>query len=164
MQQADVQGNPTRIIRAKAEHIALIVPLFDAYRQFYHQATDREGAQNFLTQRFAEGSSVIFLAVTGEEAAKQIACGFTQLYPTFSSVSMKRLWILNDLFVVPEVRRQKVGRMLLERAQAFALETHAKGLTLQTAIDNHAAQALYESLGWRREEQFFSYNLSVDKA
>ena len=164
MQQEAVQNNPARIIRAKAEHMALLVPLFDAYRQFYHQTTDQEGAQNFLAQRFTEGSSVIFLAVTGEEKAKRVPCGFTQLYPTFSSVSMKRLWILNDLFVIPEARRQKVGRMLLERAQAFALETHAKGLTLQTAIDNHAAQALYESLGWRREEQFFSYNLSVDKA
>ena len=150
-----------RIIRAQTKHIPLIAPLFDLYRQFYHQPTDLQGAHDFLTQRFYEGNSVIFLAIVAEREDNQKACGFTQLYPTFSSVSMKRLWILNDLFVAPEARRKGVGRILLQYARAFALETHAKGLTLKTAVDNCAAQALYESLGWRRDEDFFSYNLFV---
>jgi GNAT superfamily N-acetyltransferase len=153
------QPNSIRIIRAEIKHIPLITPLFDMYRQFYHQPTDLQGTHNFLTQRFDEGDSVIFLAILAEEEDNQKACGFTQLYPAFSSVSMKRLWILNDLFVVPEARRKGVGRMLLEYARVFALETHAKGLTLKTAVDNYAAQALYESLGWQRDEDFFSYNL-----
>ena len=161
MNQKAVQHDSIRIMRAETKHVPLIAPLFDMYRQFYHQLTDLEGAQDFLTQRFHEGNSVIFLAMVAEEEGYRKPCGFTQLYPTFSSISIKRLWILNDLFVVPEVRRQGVGRMLLEYARAFALETHAKGLTLKTAVDNYSAQALYESSGWQRDEDFFSYNLFV---
>lgn len=43
--------------------------------------------------------------------------------------AVRRLWILNDLFVRPGVRRGGVGRRLLERAREWAVETDAKGLT-----------------------------------
>ncbi len=84
------------------------------------------------------------------------AVGFTQLYPSFSSVSMKRLWVLNDLFVAPEHRRGGVATRLLEAARAHARETGAKGLSLQTATDN-PARRLYESRGWKRDEVFLTY-------
>ena len=74
---------------------------------------------------------------------------------------MKRLWILNDLFVAPQARRSGVGTALLEQARSFALQTHAKGLTLTTAIDNYTAQAAYEAAGWERENEFYAYNLRV---
>ncbi|GAC1616501.1 MAG: GNAT family N-acetyltransferase [Ktedonobacteraceae bacterium] len=153
------QNIAIQVIQAETQHIPLIVPLFDAYRQFYKRPANREGAFDFLTQRFQEGSSVLFLAIGEEEQEKPFAYGFVQLYPTFSSVSMKRLWILNDLFVIPEGRRQGVGTKLLERAHAFVVETHAKGLTLKTAVENVSAQALYESLGWQRDTHFFSYDI-----
>jgi GNAT superfamily N-acetyltransferase len=147
------------IARATLEDIPLIAPLFDAYRQFYQQATDIEKAQHFLAARFQENSSVIFLAFKTDKEGTRHACGFTQLYPSFSSISLKPLWILNDLFVAPEARHSGIGKALLERAKDFATETQAKGLTLKTAINNHTAQALYEAAGWHRDEQFYSYNL-----
>ena len=153
--------NTLEIVQATLEDLELVVPLFDAYRQFYKRASDLEGARRFLTARFEERSSIIFLALLVGAEGKRQACGFTQLYPSFSSTTMKRLWILNDLFVAPEVRRSGAGRALLERARELALETQARGLMLQTAVDNYTAQALYESAGWRREEQFYTYNLSV---
>lgn len=147
------------IVRARIEDLDLVVPLFDAYRQFYKYVSDLEGARRFLTAHFEEQSSVIFLAFqNGEKGARQ-ACGFAQLYPSFSSGVMKRLWILNDLFVAPEARRLGVGRALLERSRQLAVETQAKGLTLQTAVDNFTAQAVYEAAGWQREKQFYAYNL-----
>ena len=151
--------NEFAIVRATVEDLPLLVPLFDGYRQFYKQAPDREGAQRFLATHFADNTSVIFLAFTSDAEGKRQGWGFTQLYPVFSSVSMQRLWLLNDLFVSPGTRRGGVGRALLERARTFAAETQARGLTLETAVDNYPAQALYESLGWQREEQFYSYNL-----
>ncbi|HEU4742336.1 MAG TPA: GNAT family N-acetyltransferase [Meiothermus sp.] len=146
-----------QIIQAAPEHLDVLVLLFDGYRQFYRQASDLEGAREFLSQRLERGESVIFLALS--DSAEGL--GFTQLYPSFSSVSMRRLWILNDLFVAPTARKLGVGQALLERARAFARETQAKGLTLQTAVDNLPAQALYESLGWQRETEFYTYNLYV---
>lgn len=155
----ETPANTIEIARASSADIPLIVPLFDAYRQFYKQAPDLEGARHFLTARFEEGSSVIFLAFSRDGGGTRQICGFTQLYPTFSSVSIKPLWILNDLFVAPEARRSGAGRALLERARDFASQTQARGLTLKTAVDNYTAQALYEAAGWQRDEQFYSYNL-----
>ena len=90
-----------------------------------------------------------------------MALGFTQLYPSFSSVSTKRLWILNDLFVSDEARRFGVARALMEKARIFAIETDAKGLILETALDNEPAQALYESLGYTRDDEYYRYLLNV---
>lgn len=144
------------VLRATFAHLDALVSLFDGYRQFYKQPSDLEGSRRFLQERLSKGESVIFLAQSGGQAR-----GFTQLYPSFSSVSMKRLWILNDLFVVPEARGQGVGEALLERARSFAIETGAKGLMLETAVDNTPAQRLYERLGWQRDTHFYVYNLGV---
>jgi GNAT superfamily N-acetyltransferase len=139
---------------ADLQHVDTIAPLFDAYRQFYRQAPDLEHAREFIKDRLAGGESVIFLAVR-----EGIGLGFAQLYPSFSSVEMKRLWILNDLFVTPSARKQGIGAALLERARQLAIETGARGLMLETAVDNITAQRLYERLGWRREVDFYTYYL-----
>lgn len=143
------------IIRAYPEHAEQIAPLFDGYRQFYGQVSDIAAARQFVLERLKQDESVIFLALDGEQGV-----GFTQLFPSFSSVSMRRLWILNDLFVASAARRRGVARALLEQARQFAIETQAKGLVLETAIDN-PAQHLYEALGWQRGTDFYLYSLLV---
>jgi len=143
--------------RAGPGDLDAVAPLFDGYRQFYGQRSDPAAARTFLAERLARDESVIFLAVAEDGEA----LGFTQLYASFSSVSLRRLWILNDLFVDPGVRRGGVGRRLLERAREWAVETDTKGLTLATAVTNRAAQSLYESCGWRRDDEFQHYYLLV---
>lgn len=145
--------------RAGTEDLEAVAPLFDAYRQFYGQRSDVAAARAFLGERLRRDEAVIFLAVADEPGVA--ALGFTQLYPSFSSVSLRRLWILNDLFVHPDVRRGGVGRRLLERAREWAIETQAKGLTLATAVTNSAARSLYESCGWRLDDEFRHYQLVV---
>ena len=145
--------------RAALADLDAVAPLFDAYRQFYGQRADLAAARAFLDARLRREESVIFLAVDGEGGND--ALGFTQLYPSFSSVSVRRLWILNDLFVRPGIRHGGVGRRLLERAREWAIETDAKGLMLATAVSNGAAKALYESCGWRRDDEFEHYVLLV---
>jgi GNAT superfamily N-acetyltransferase len=144
-----------RVVRAASKDLDELVPLFDAYREFYGQRSDAAAARGFLSERIQRNESVIYLAY----ASAREPAGFTQLYPSFSSVSLKPLWILNDLFVRSGVRRGGVGRALLERARQHAVETGAKGLTLSTAVTNKAAQTLYESCGWRRDEEFLHYHL-----
>ncbi|MDP8979573.1 MAG: GNAT family N-acetyltransferase [Acidobacteriota bacterium] len=140
------------ILEASAEHLDALVPLFDSYRVFYRQPSDPTGARRFLAERIAGRESRIFLALVDSKPA-----GFVQLYPSFSSASMQRLWILNDLYVASDARRQGVGQALLERARQLAEETGAKGLTLSTETGNTTAQRLYESLGWKRDEDFLHY-------
>jgi len=144
-----------RIVRAERKDLDDLVPLFDAYRQFYGQRSDLAAARAFLRDRIERDESVIYLAYTKPREA----AGFTQLYPSFSSISLRPLWILNDLYVRSDVRRGGVGRALLERARQHAIETAAKGLVLSTGVTNKAAQTLYESCGWQREDEFFQYHL-----
>ena len=146
-------SHEVNIIRAELEHIEIVAQLFDGYRQFYGQSHDIEGSRRFLAARLEQDQSVIFLAL--EDGA---GCGFTQLYPAFSSVSMRPLWILNDLFVAPQARKLGVGKGLMQAATEFAAETGAKRLVLATEIDNLPAQSLYEKMGWIRDDAFIHYN------
>lgn len=151
--------SPT-VVQAQPEHLDLLAPLFDAYRQFYHQPPNPGGAREFLRQRLVNRDSVIFLARSTSEPTR--AVGFVQLYPSFSSVRMRKLWILNDLFVTPQARKLGVARLLMERARQLGRETGAVALALETATDNEAAKALYRSLGYRREIGFEHYELTLD--
>ena len=138
--------------------VELVAPLFDAYRQFYDQPADPVVAREFIAARLERHESVIFLA---ERNGRPI--GFVQLYPLFSSTAPRprRLWLLNDLYVVPGARGSGAARALMARARRLAEETDAVGLELATAHTNVAAQRLYESLGWRRDERFPRYELAL---
>lgn len=146
-----------RIDQATLHDIDALAPLFDGYRRFYGKPSDEAGARAFLTERLRLGESLILVARDADGAA----LGFTQLYPLFSSVRMVRTWLLNDLYVAASARRQGVARVLLEAAMAKARALGAASLSLSTAHDNHAAQALYESLGWQRDTQFREYAITL---
>ena len=145
------------IRQASAADLPALAGLFDRYRQFYQQPADLAGAEAYLRERFAAAESVIFLA---RDAAGE-ALGFTQLYPALCSVAMRRYWVLYDLFVVEKARRLGVARALMERARQHAQETGAARIDLETATDNVAGQALYESLGYLRERAFHKYSLAL---
>ncbi len=145
------------VVRAKSEHITEVANLFDQYRMFYKQESNLNGAIDFITERINNKDSVIFLVKEEEQYM-----GFTQLYPSFSSVSMKKLWILNDLYVTETARQKGVAQLLLNAAKKFAIESKAKALDLQTAIDNKSAQALYEKNGYQVDKEFLSYSLNLE--
>src|SRR5260370_1344448 len=136
----------------------LIVPLFDAYRQFYRKQSDLGLARRFLLERFQHNQSIVFLALLPDGSA----VGFTQLFPSFSSASAARIFILNDLYVQPEARRKRVGALLLAAAASFGRAVGAVRLTLSTEVTNEAAQALYETERWTRQTDFYVYNLALD--
>lgn len=144
--------------RGTFDLIDTLAPLFDAYRQFYQQAPDLAGARAFLAERLATGESVLFLATLTHDGQARPA-GFAQLYPTYSSIALRRCWVLNDLYVVPEARRQGVARALMEAVASFARGTGAKSIALETAADNHAARPLYETLGYVTDTTFLHYYL-----
>lgn len=135
------------IRQAVLADLDVIAGLFDGYRQFYDQVSDLVAARNFLQARFEHGQSVVLLAESQGQAV-----GFTQLYPSFSSVSMARVFVLNDLFVAPTARRIGIGEALLTAAADHARQLGAVRLSLTTNVQNFPAQALYESMGWMRDQ------------
>jgi ribosomal protein S18 acetylase RimI-like enzyme len=147
---------------ARSEDLPELARLFDAYRVFYGQASDPRAAEAFLRERFARRDSHLFVApeAAGRPSEGKLA-GFVQLYPSWSSVSLARIYVLNDLFVDPALRRGGVGRALLDAAHAFAREQGAVRVALETAIDNTNAQRLYESIGYRRDGAFHRYHWRI---
>lgn len=145
------------IRQATIEDLGALVPLFDAYRQFYRQTSDLNGSRLFLRARFENNQSTIFIALR-----EGVALGFAQLYPTFSSTAMARIFVLNDLFVAPEARVAGVGTALLRKAAEYGRAIGALRLSLRTELTNTIAQSLYESLGWKRDRVFCAYELSLE--
>ncbi|NNF04433.1 MAG: GNAT family N-acetyltransferase [Rhodothermales bacterium] len=143
--------------RAGLHDIDALTLLFDGYRVFYEQEPDPDAAREFIGERLRNEDSVILLAEDDDGRA----LGFTQLYPMFSSVRMRRIWILNDLFVATYARRRGAAHALLKAAAEHARRSGAAGLELATAHDNHAAKSVYENLGWTLDTEFDHYSMNV---
>jgi len=131
--------------------------LFDQYRQFQGQPADPTGSEQFLRARIDHGESVLFLARVGGQGM-----GFAQLYPIYSSVSLKRVFVLNDLFVSDAGRRQGLATALLEAARSYAWSMGASSLRLHVARGNLQAQALYAARGWILDDHFMMYQRFPD--
>ena len=142
------------IRKATSADLTVVSKIFDEYRQFYGRESDLDGAHAFLKDRIHHGESTILLATDTDGRV----AGFTQLYPGFSSVSMGRILILNDLFIRPEYRGRGIAQKLIQSGIDFARESGTIRLSLSTARTNSSAQALYEKLGWKKEEEFTSYD------
>ena len=152
-----LQQQPDISVRqASAADLPLVVPLFDAYRQFYRLPADPERARRFLMERFERNESVAFLAFR-----RVAAVGFTQLYPSFSSAAMAPIFILNDLYVAPEARGCGAGSALLHAAADYGRNSGAVRLVLSTEVANTTAQSLYERLGWKRDTVFYTYQFGL---
>ena len=141
------------IRQAVAADIEALAVLFDQYRQFQGQASDLAAARSFLSERLNHGESIVFIAF-----ASSAAVGFAQLYPSYSSVSLSRVFILNDLFVQEAMRRHHVASQLLSAIESYAWSFGASRITLNVARTNVSAQQVYTARGWKQDEQFFMFH------
>lgn len=141
-----------KIIRASLDNIEDLIPLFDAYRVFYRKESNVEQAKRFLTSRIKENESIVFMFYKNN-----IAVGFTQLYPVFSSVNMALIWLLNDLFVLPKYRGHKIGKQLIVKVQQYCKDTYAKGVSLETEQSNIVGNILYPKMGFNKDEEHNFY-------
>ena len=149
-------SNLVRTRFAKLNDIDAIAPLFDLYRQFYGEAPRLEQSREFLRQRLLLGESHLILAEHESEVI-----GFTQLFPSFSSVTLQRLWILNDLYVSEVKRSLGVGRSLLKAASEFGRHSGAKQLFLEGAVSNARARGLYEDFGFIQNADYYYYHMPL---
>lgn len=134
-----------------------LASLFDQYRHFQGQASDLAAARRFLQARFDHGESLVFIALQGH-----VPVGFAQLYPSFSSVAMARVFVLNDLFVHGSARRKGAASKLLRAVEGHAWSLGAVRVSLNVARDNRPGQALYAAQGWSQDAQFFMYHRFPD--
>lgn len=145
------------ISQATIEQLDDVASLFNRYRIFYNQESNYNAAKEFIKERFEYKDSVILLATRDNSPV-----GYTQLFPSLSSVSMKRVWILNDLFVVPDARNRGIAKNLMNAAKDYAIATQATRIILATEVTNIIAQKLYETMGYRKFNEFYHYILKID--
>lgn len=147
------------IKRINLSEANLVVGLFNQYRIFYGKFSDLGMAKAFIDARLENNESIIFVAMDADKPV-----GFTQLYPTYSSARLSKNWILNDLFVDSDYRKQGIGEELIKTAMSFAKGQGSTFVQLETAINNHTAQRLYETIGFKKQEpdnEFFLYRIDV---
>lgn len=144
------------IRKAHQNDLDSLAKLFDLYRIFYKKTSDLAGAKQFLYDRMINEESEIFVATDESNNFT----GFVQLYPIFSSTRMKRLWLLNDLFVATEYRGKGISLALIERSKELCRSTDACGLLLETAKTNTVGNHLYPRAGFELESEsnFYVWN------
>lgn len=150
-----------RIIKATLEHLDLLTPLFVQYREFYGQLPYPDTSRTFLRKRLTRAESVIYLALPDDDDSRLL--GFCQLYPSFSSLSLKRVWIVNDIYVAEDSRRMLVADHLMREAKKMAKQSNAIRLRVSTSSDNEVAKKTYESMGFRKDTEFENYILPISQ-
>jgi ribosomal protein S18 acetylase RimI-like enzyme len=152
-----MQNKQLTIRLAAISDLQTVAELFDQYRQFYEQKPDFTLAKNFIATRLNNKESVVFVAQNSDKNL----IGFCQIYPSFCSVAAAKIGVLYDLFVINSARKTGAGRALMLAAHEYAANNGMTRLDLTTAKDNLNAQALYESLGWVRDEVFYTYSKEI---
>ena len=156
--EAGVQGlrlNPGNIRDEK--HIKEVGILFDLYRQFYKYESNLMESTNYIKDRINNNESTIFIATSDADEA----IGFVQLYETFGSLDLGKIIILYDLYVKEDHRKNNIGRQLMIRSHEYAKKINAKRIQLSTATDNFIGQSLYESLGYIKDKDFYTYDFEI---
>lgn len=141
------------ISRATVSDIDDLVPLVELYRAFYKQPANDKTHQ-YVTDRLTRNEAVVFIA-----RLDGVAVGFTMIYPTYSTVALAPIWLLNDLYVDESARGNGIATQLMETAEQGARDAGAARIWLRTAHDNTPAQALYEGRGWAQDLVFRRYDL-----
>lgn len=148
-----------RIVQATLEHLDLLTPLFIKYREFYGELPLPDSSRKFLENRLTRKESVIYLALADDEDK---ALGYCQLFPSFSSLSLKRVWILNDIFVAEDARRMLVADRLLQTAKQMAKSTNAVRMRVASSTNFETVHKTYESIGFREDTEFKNFVLPLD--
>ena len=142
---------------ASVSDVGLISPLFDKYRQFYKCESNIVRASEYLESRLTKKESIIFICLSDKTAI-----GFVQLYPTFCSVELSRIFVLYDLYILSSHRNLGAGTRLMNTAKKYAIDHGASRLDLETETNNQMAQALYEKLGYEKDINFYKYSLELE--
>ncbi len=142
---------------AQPDDFEKIGEVFDLYRQFYKKESNVEACKSYIKERLSNNEAQIFYVENEKECM-----GMTQLYTTFDSLELSKKIILYDLYVRSEYRRKGVGHLLMNAAKDYAKKNNITSIELSTAITNTTAQSLYESLGYKRDEEYFDYYFAID--
>lgn len=143
-----------QVIVCTEAQLDVVSALFNDYRIFYEQASDVPACRAFILQNLQQNRSKIFLLLNDQGDA----VGFSQLYPSVCSITLRPYYYLSDLYTIQSARKQGYARHLMNYITDHFTNAGSQRLTLDTATSNKIAQSLYESLGYEREEVYITYH------
>jgi ribosomal protein S18 acetylase RimI-like enzyme len=137
---------------ARATDLDLLVRLASAFRDYLQQSSPSDAEfRDAIARLLQDPDTEFFLA----QDAQGIAFGYIQCRYRYS------VWVsgyqaeLEDVFVLPEVRRQGVGRQLVQFAIDRAIAKECRSIGLNTNERNTGAIALYQQLGLKAERSLW---------
>ena len=136
--------NKIKIIPARAEDCAEILSFIRAlavYEKLEHEvvATCEILRENLFTKR--QAAEVVFAEVESRRV------GIAIFFPSFSTFLGQPGIYLEDLFVLPEMRGQGVGKALLAHMARLTIARRCGRLEWSVLDWNTPAQELYKSIG-----------------
>jgi len=146
-----------QIKQCNESYLEQLVELFEEYRLFCGSEPSPSDTKEFLKKLIRNQESVIFIAL---DTATDRVMGFVNLYPSYSTLALQRLWILNDLGVSGDYRGKGVSKALILKVQAYAKETHAIRIELKTQCTNTTARSLYKSIGFTIDSDNVYYRVA----
>jgi ribosomal protein S18 acetylase RimI-like enzyme len=133
--------------------LADLLPLMRGYSDFY-EVDPPDQALLALSLALIEDPQREGIQLIARDAGDGTAVGFATVYWMWSTNRAARIGVMNDLFVDAAARRRGVGEALIAACHDLVRQRGAVSLQWQTALDNHAAQALYERVGGIRESWY----------
>lgn len=147
------------IRKATIQDLDQLTILFDKYLVFYKRPSNIPNQKAFLKERIENNEAIIYIAF--DEETKNKAIGFTLIYPTFSSLLLSKILILNDLYVDPSIRKNGIGEKLIHQTIELAKELGVNLIRLRTAKNNVIAQSLYLKTGFIRDKFSYTFDYTI---
>lgn len=141
--------NEYRVERINHSHKNRFADLFNQYNFFRDETLREKPVLNRMGERLFNSEPVLFIALRNQ--AESIPVGFIQLYSTYSSTNAVKTTIVNDLYVLPDYRRNGIALKLIEVAVKFAINNKSALIKLEILQDNLIAQKLFESVGFKSQ-------------
>jgi len=132
----------------RREHQQAVVELLDAYAMDpmgNGKALSKEVRRELIFGLQRHPTTIIFLAFQDKKGVGIAAC-----FGGFSTFAARPLINIHDFYVIPEVRGQKIGQMILADVEQKARDTECCKITLEVQQNNHRAQRIYEAAGFSR--------------
>jgi ribosomal protein S18 acetylase RimI-like enzyme len=135
-----------QVRQATAEDAAAIARLLHDFNLEFEEPTpDVETLSAKVRKLLEAGEITVLLAGEGPDGLAVL-----RFRPALWSEGLETY--LQELYVVPSLRGNGIGRELLQRAIDLARERGADGIDLNTGETDTAARGLYESMGFTNRE------------
>lgn len=125
-----------------------LLPLMRAYCDFY-RVRPADAALLAMARALVADPTHEGIQLIASDADQDL--GFATVFWSWETTTAGRVGVMNDLYVIAEARGRGAGSALITACLERCRDHGAVRMIWQTAVDNLAAQAVYDHVGATRE-------------